>query len=79
MTLEGETIGYVSDMASFETAKAEAERTVSSRINDAYQLAAEPVYKLGLVPKSKISEPEEISGYIAEISTDRIGKPTRCM
>lgn len=74
VTLEGETIGYVSDRASFETAKAEAERTVSSRINDAYQLAAEPVYKLGLVPKSKISEPEEISGYIAEISTDRIGK-----
>ncbi len=38
VTLEGETIGYVSDRASFETAKAEAEKTVSARINDSYQL-----------------------------------------
>ena len=74
VTLEGETIGYVSDRASFETAKTEAENTVSARINDSYQLSAEPVYKLGLVPKSKIAETEDISGYIAEISTDRIGK-----
>lgn len=74
VTLDGERLGYMEDRESFEQARVEAEKTVSSRIDDTYRMADEPVYRLGLVPRSQLSDPEEISDQIAEISTDRIGK-----
>ena len=74
VTLDGETIGYMEDIASFEQAQAGAEQAVSARINDSYRLDVQPVYSVAFVPRSELSAPETVQEYIAEISTDRLGK-----
>lgn len=74
VTLDGETIGYMADVASFEQAQSGAEQIVSARINDSYKLDVQPVYSVALVPRSELVETETVQEYIAEISTDRLGK-----
>lgn len=72
--LDGETVGYVMDAASFDAARLAVEERYSQRLGESFQMEQTPVYSVSLVSRRDLASTEQLEESIAAICEDAAGK-----
>lgn len=72
--LDGETVGYVMDAASFDAARLAVEERYSQRLGESFQMEQTPVYSVSLVSRRDLVSTEQLEESIAAICEDAAGK-----